>query len=247
MEQKKTILFVASSPNNTTRDRLDAEARNIEEGLALATHRDRFKFKTIWATTPKDLQRAILNLEPEIVHFSGHGDDGTGLSLEDSQGQAKPVTPAALSGLFELFQDCVECVVLNACYSEVQARAIAEHIPYTIGMDRAIGEAAAIEFAVGFYDGLGAGRDIKFAFNLARNRIDLEDLPGSLVPVLLGAGQVAGAAQAVPAKAPSPAVAIWQEKLEFLQAQEAIVADPSQKFALRKQIEEAQRKIQELG
>ncbi|MBT9311079.1 AAA family ATPase [Leptothoe kymatousa] len=193
MEQQKTILFVASSPSNSTRDRLDAEVRNIQEGLTLSKYRDRFIFKTIWATTPKDLQRAILNLEPAIVHFSGHGDDGTGLSLEDGQGQAKPVTAEALSKLFQLFQDCVECVVLNACYSQVQAEAIAQHIPYTIGMDQAIGEKAAIEFAVGFYDGLGAGRDIEFAFKLARNRIDLESLPGSLVPVLLGAGQVAGA------------------------------------------------------
>lgn len=42
-------------------------------------------------------------------------------------------------------------------------------------------------------------------------------------------------------------LATWKEKLEYLQQQEAVTADPAQKFALKKQIEEAQRKIGELG
>lgn len=42
-------------------------------------------------------------------------------------------------------------------------------------------------------------------------------------------------------------MAVWKEKLEYLREQEAIIADPAQKFALKKQIEEAERKIHELG
>lgn len=38
----------------------------------------------------------------------------------------------------------------------------------------------------------------------------------------------------------------WEEKLAFLLEQEAILADPSQKFALRNQIEEARERIREL-
>jgi hypothetical protein len=41
--------------------------------------------------------------------------------------------------------------------------------------------------------------------------------------------------------------AIWKEKLEYLRSQEAIASDPAQKFALMKQIEEAQVKVRELG
>ena len=48
-------------------------------------------------------------------------------------------------------------------------------------------------------------------------------------------------------RAPSAAVKVWQEKLDFLQQQEAVVADPAQKFALQKQIEEAQSRIRQLG
>lgn len=50
-----------------------------------------------------------------------------------------------------------------------------------------------------------------------------------------------------PGAAPSPAAAIWREKLEYLRAQEAICSDPAQKFTLRKQIEEAEGKLRELS
>ena len=45
----------------------------------------------------------------------------------------------------------------------------------------------------------------------------------------------------------STAISLWKEKLGEFQQQEAIASDPGQKFALKKQIEEAQRKIQELS
>lgn len=39
-----------------------------------------------------------------------------------------------------LIVDKLECVVLNACYSKVQAKAIAKYILYIIGMQQAIGD-----------------------------------------------------------------------------------------------------------
>ena len=42
----------------------------------------------------------------------------------------------------------------------------------------------------------------------------------------------------------SNAVAIWQEKLDYLREQEAIVSDPSQKFEIKKHIQEAEAKLE---
>ena len=50
-----------------------------------------------------------------------------------------------------------------------------------------------------------------------------------------------------PGTPPPPALALWREKLEFLQAEEATIIDPDQKFRLRKLIEEARAKIREHG
>jgi TIR domain/CHAT domain len=200
------ILFLAANPKNSTRLRLDEELREIDEGLRRSQQRDKFVLEQRWAVRPKDLQRAILESNPQIVHFSGHGlsswsgtplegrrDINTspeteagfeGLAFEDDMGQTKLVETKAIADLFGLFPE-VKCVVLNACYSDVQAKAISQHIPNVIGMNRAIGDKAAQVFAVGFYDALGAGRDIEFSFKLACNRIALEGIAENLTPQLI--------------------------------------------------------------
>ncbi|MEM6801722.1 MAG: CHAT domain-containing protein [Bacteroidota bacterium] len=209
----RKILFLAANPTDTGKLRLGAELRDIEEGLKLAEHRDAFELESRFAVRAKDLSRAMLEEEPRIVHFSGHGvkfEDGKltsdehfrffswekgeeeeklktyggGIALEDSQGKAKLVSSKALGDLFELFKEQIECVLLNACYSEAQADEILKHIPYVIGMNTAVPDETAIVFAVGFYDALGAGRDIEFAFKLAKNRIALEGLSGADIPVI---------------------------------------------------------------
>jgi hypothetical protein len=204
----RKILFLAANPIGTSRLRLDEEVRGIDEGLRLSQHRQDFELVQRWAVRPQDIRRALLDENPNIIHFSGHGEatgqlgrtrensrdlgpvegasDRTGhLIFEHSQGNPKPIDPTALANLFKLFAEQLECVVLNACYSQFQGEAIAQYVPYVVGTNQAIGDQAAIEFAVSFYDGLGAGRPIDFAFELGRNAIELAGLHESLTPVLL--------------------------------------------------------------
>ena len=119
----------------------------------------------------RDFYRAILDTQPQIVHFCGHGAED-GIVLEDNTGQIAFVQADALSGMFKLFaRKGVECVLLNACYSEVQAQAISQHIEYVIGMNRQIGDKAAINFAVAFYDALAAGEEMEFAYELGCSQL----------------------------------------------------------------------------
>lgn len=184
MRMPKTILVLAANPKDTSPLRLDEEIREIDNGLERAKKRDEFILKQKLAVRPSDVRRAVLDHRPNIVHFCGHGSGEEGIALEDESGQTKLVSTDALSGFFELFAAHVECVVLNACYSEAQAEAIAAHIPYVVGMKRKIGDEAAIEFATAFYDALGAGESFEFAFKLARNAIQWANLPEHLTPVL---------------------------------------------------------------
>jgi len=180
----KTILILTGNPKGTTPLRLDQEVRDISEGLKRSQHRDAFRIEQRWAVRPRDVQRAMLDLDPQIVHFSGHGEGEEGLAFEDESGKVKFVDAEALAGLFELFADQVECVILNACYSEVQAEAICQHISAVIGMKKTIGDRAALEFAVGFYDALGAGRSIEFAHKLGCSAIRTAGIAENLTPVL---------------------------------------------------------------
>jgi hypothetical protein len=180
----KKILILTANPKNTDKLRLDEEVREIQAGLERAKKRDRFEIVTRWALRVDDLRRALLDNEPQIIHFSGHGAGEHGLALENSSGQMQLVSTESLVRLFELFKDTIECVVLNACYSEAQAEAIHQHVDYVVGMKKAIGDRAAIEFAVGFYDALGAGRSYADAYKFGCSAIDLEGIPESLTPVL---------------------------------------------------------------
>lgn len=180
----KKILVLTANPKNTDKLRLDEEVREIQAGLERARRRDQFEVISRWAVRPSDLRRALLDYEPQIVHFSGHGAGSQGLALENDAGQMQLVSTAALARLFKLFKDKIECVLLNACYSEAQAEAIYQHIDYVIGMNQAIGDRAAICFAVGFYDGLGAGRSFEDAYELGCTSVDLESIPESATPVL---------------------------------------------------------------
>jgi hypothetical protein len=159
----KKILILAANPGDTDRLRLDKEVSEIKKGLRGARHREQFDIRSEWAISFDDLRRALLDNEPQIVHFSGHG-DVDGLILEGELGIGEPISSEALSELFNLCSDHVECVILNACYSASQAAAINKYINYVIGMPKKIIDKAAIKFSVGFYDALGAGKTVEVAF-----------------------------------------------------------------------------------
>ena len=184
-ELVKKILFLSANPRQTMQLRVNEELREIKEGLRRAKEREQFILESAEAVRYRDLRRAILDNTPNIVHFSGHGAGEDGLVFEDESGQVKLVDANSLAGLFKLFADTVECVVLNACYSQVQAEAISQHIPFVVGMGKAIGDKAAIEFAIAFYDAIGSGRGYKFAFDYACNAIDLAGIPESDTPKFL--------------------------------------------------------------
>jgi len=95
------------------------------------------------------------------------------------------VTADALAALFQLSVAQIDCVLLNACYSATQAQEIANHVNYVIGMDKAIGDRAAIAFAVGFYQALGAGRSIEDAYQFGCVQIRLQSIPEHLTPKLI--------------------------------------------------------------
>lgn len=183
----KKILILAANPTNTKRLRLDKELKEINDSLRRSKLRDYYTLEQHLAVSLWDWRRALLDLNPHIVHFCGHGQGEGGLALvNESTGKAQLLSTDAIAGLFEVCPQ-LECVVLNACYSEVQAQAIQKWIPTVIGMNQAIGDKTALEFSVGFYDGLFSGLTYGDAFKVGRNAIQAKNIPEHHTPVLLGA------------------------------------------------------------
>ncbi len=180
----KTILVIGVNPKDTTRLRLDQEIREIENSLQRAKKRNEFTLKYTLAARQEDVRRAMLDYNPNIVHYCGHGFKESGIVFEDKSGVAKPVPSEALAAFFELFSGMVECVVLNACYSENQAVAIAQHVKYVVGIQKEISDEAAIVFTTAFYDSLGAGKPVDSAYKVACNAILFAGLPQNPMPIL---------------------------------------------------------------
>ena len=185
----RKILVLAASPTDQARLNLEKEVKEIDLALRLGKHREQFILEQRWGVSRDDLQDILLNLEPDIVHFCGHGAKEHGLVLQNDQQQTQMASTTALAELFELittYSKPISCIVLNACYSEVQADAIGLLIDYVVGMKKEIGDKAAIEFSRGFYRSLSNGLPYETAFRFGQNAIDLEQIPEHLTPILQG-------------------------------------------------------------
>ncbi|TMQ09880.1 MAG: CHAT domain-containing protein [Deltaproteobacteria bacterium] len=161
------ILMLNASPLCEHRLALDLEARAIEQELVKSPHRDRFSLVTCWAVEPLDLLTGLRRHRPTVVHFSGHGVQRTsrrtaavlrdvseqpsshgsrsgGLCFQQPVGGVQIVSPDALKDTFRAVGASVRLVVLNACYTEVQAHALRTHVDCVIGTRGSIQDDAAI-------------------------------------------------------------------------------------------------------
>jgi hypothetical protein len=177
------ILAVFANPKGSNPLRLGAEDRVIRECLNLSRFRDNITLVPLHAAIIHDVRRALLVGNYRIIHFSGHA-TAQGLMLESALGEPQPVPRGALAELLSAYSPPIECVVFNACYTDVQGELTSFGVPFTISMNGAISDAAATEFTRGFYDAIGAGRDIEFAFQEGCRCVKLTGLADGFEPVL---------------------------------------------------------------
>ena len=163
---KKRILFLAANPRQTTRLRTDEEHRilkaEFERGIEA---RDHYEFlPSQFALTLGELTRA-LDAEPHILHFSGHG-QADGIIITDEQGQVQMLPEAALKRICKRkLAGKTELVILNACFSTLQAELISSFDIHVVGTHSAIADDAAVVFAKGFYNALGRHRSLQDCYD----------------------------------------------------------------------------------
>lgn len=186
MSDKIKILFLAANPIDVKyRLRLDEEFKQIRKKLRGGEKRDCFDLVAEWAVTAEDLQEILLTHQPHILHFSGHGSKTQGIVLEDKDGKMCLLDKRAFANLLKALKENIRIVVLNACYAKDQGNQLKEIVDFTIGMNKVIGDEAAIVFASHFYQGLAFGKSVQTAFELGRGQLDLSKIPESSTPQLL--------------------------------------------------------------
>jgi formylglycine-generating enzyme required for sulfatase activity len=182
--RKIKILFVAANTGAGDQLALDEEYRAIEQSLRGASYRDAFQLIACLATRRDDLQAALLEHRPEVVHFACHGSSQAEVLLASDGPGSEPMSAEALASLFRVLRDNVVLVVFNACFGSAQAAAIRPHVGLTIGMRERIEDGASIKFASALYRALGYGRSVREAFELGVAEIEAVDARQKHVPQL---------------------------------------------------------------
>lgn len=177
MAEKIRILFLSANPWTTSRILVDEEAREVFEKLQEGPCRDEFELHKHAAIRTIDLQRLLMLYEPHIVHFSGHGTKTHKILLGGTPGRGKEVDQQGLVEMFALYKNHVRLVVLNACFTNTQARSLCEVIDYSVGTGKGLGDKAGVAFAGAFYRALGFGKSVREAFESAKAELSLTKMP----------------------------------------------------------------------
>ena len=102
MTEKIRILFLAANSGEKPRRRVEEEAREIEHRLRASSQRESFHFNTKWAVRAGDLQQALMEYRPHILHFSGRGSRTGGILLAVDSERPRPVDSKALARLLKI-------------------------------------------------------------------------------------------------------------------------------------------------
>lgn len=194
-KEKISILFIASNPDiefidddgNTVQQqklKLEKEAREIHESIQKSLKRDSISFETRWATRVTDLLQFINEVNPTILHFSGHGTSDGKLVFQDNNDKPKLLSMDALVELINASSDNLRLVVLNNCFSSILSEKIVDNIEASIGMNNTIGDQAAIVFASQLYSSIGFGLSLEKAFQQAIVALKLYEIPEEQTPQL---------------------------------------------------------------
>lgn len=166
--ERITVLFLAGTTEGGEASlRLDREFREVEKELRASEHRDRITVVVAHAVRINDILAAFNAHDPDVVHFSGHGDTDM-LLLDGADGRPHELRDEHLGLLLGAARKPIRLLVLNACFSAEQAAMATDYVEAAIGMDLSIADESAKTFAAQFYGSIAAGNTLGNSFDQAR-------------------------------------------------------------------------------
>ncbi len=178
---KLKILFLTASPTDQKAVKVDSEFRKVIESIQQSQLKDLLEISSESHVRPDNLIAILQQHTPDIVHFSGHADNEIVL-LENKNGESKFVDGKLMTDIFRNLTNKPKLVVLNACFTNELAQAIADVIGCAIGTPQAIRDSMAIGFSVSFYRNIAFGESIQKAFLLSIIEFRLLDLDPNRFP-----------------------------------------------------------------
>lgn len=181
-----TVLYLSASPDSTKPLRVDAEVRAVQESVRGSRFRDNIVVEFRPAADLQSLVDGLNDHSPQIVHFSGHGNENV---IATDTGDAN--WPAQKNLSFQLLGKALAAtdkpptvVVLNSCKSSGAKNALLPPARILVSMRESISDIAANAFAVQFYAAIASGQSVKAAFGQGIVAIEATSICNFDVPEL---------------------------------------------------------------
>jgi CHAT domain len=180
-----SILIISANSLDYPLD-IEGELRSMAVELERTIHGRRISVYHCQAARADDIILALRRHQPQVVHFSGHGNQ-LGIELRtDRSAESRLVLGTALAAA--LTGRAVRVAVFNSCVSSGYATSIAQHVDAVVATKSEVSDESARRFTLTFYRTIAEGFTVEEAFKDACDAILLYNLEN--VFELWGDGQI---------------------------------------------------------
>ncbi len=166
-----TILFLTADPDGILA--IEEEVELIGQALASAPYGSSINLEVVRDVTVPQLHQAMLEHQPDVVHFAGNAQKGE-LLLCDSKGLPQACQSAMVAEMLRLTGNKLQLAIMNACDTAGLAHSLTSSVPCAIGVDGQIADEAAIQFSPAFYRSMAFGNTVSAAFDQASIVLQLQ-------------------------------------------------------------------------
>ena len=160
--------------------------RRVQEAIRASSFSENVTVQYRPAADLGSLIDGLNDYRPQIVHFSGHGNEDEILTDTGEVGKdsSKTLTYTLLAKALAATDTPPEVIVLNSCKSSSAKKDLLPNAKIIVTMNTSISDIAASVFAPRFYAAIAAGQSVKAAFEQGKVAVEAASINEADTPEL---------------------------------------------------------------
>ena len=186
-KNKLRVLYLLANPASQGALRTDVEFRLVQDEVRSSKYREKIDLIISPAADAKSILKGINDYRPQIVHFSGHGGQGS-IWLDDG----KIHNSVGMAMGFDFLADALAAtdspprlLVLNACDTLSGADVLLSATEAVIAMSDSISDFGAATFAAQFYAAIASAQPTSVALRQGKIAMKAASLRDSNLPQII--------------------------------------------------------------
>lgn len=178
------VLYLTANPDPKNPLQVDLEYKMVQQGIRGSRFRDNITLYPQPAADLNSLLQGLNDHRPQIIHFSGHGNE---YAIATDAGKLGKPTAQLLS--FNLLSKALaatdsqpDVIILNSCKSSAAKKTLLTKVKIIITMRESVSDIAAANFAQTFYAAIASGQSVKSAFEQGKVAVENASISDADVP-----------------------------------------------------------------